>query len=398
MDQAPLPEVRDADEPPAPVPADRKIRIGKRTFTILFPELLRPLGDRDRQDLKNSIRKMGVVVPIVVDEFDGIIDGINRATLAAEVGMVGIGTDVRSHLDAEAKAALAMTLNADRRHLTPTEKKDLAESRKERIAAAADLRRRGDSQRVIAEKLKVSQTQVAADLKAATEQGCSVAPDGGLITGKDGRKTNTAKIGKGTISRYSTAGTSMNPRTSAKKKLAEEARQFIAERKREAEASTEEEALAEPETPFAEHEADPDAHCVPAPLPDARFENMTRDTERLVRDQQEARQRARADGPRPIQLADVMAEDGGVVSSDGRSYDHGEVSRLGKALWGDIYSNAIGRDRRDGFEAGFGLEGFDGDWTPAEVLEGLMTHRAKWQGFIERLDAIIALHREKWKL
>ena len=33
-----------SEEQPATAPPDRTVRIGKRTFTILFPELLRPLG------------------------------------------------------------------------------------------------------------------------------------------------------------------------------------------------------------------------------------------------------------------------------------------------------------------------------------------------------------------
>jgi hypothetical protein len=61
------------------------VRIGKDTFTILFPDLLRPLTEQERRELKDSIRKHGVRVPLIVDEHKGIIDGANRATIVAEL-------------------------------------------------------------------------------------------------------------------------------------------------------------------------------------------------------------------------------------------------------------------------------------------------------------------------
>lgn len=58
---------------------------GKKTYRVLFPALLRPLTPREYQDLKNSIRKHGLKSPVLVDEEGGILDGANRARIAAEL-------------------------------------------------------------------------------------------------------------------------------------------------------------------------------------------------------------------------------------------------------------------------------------------------------------------------
>ena len=55
------------------------------------------------------------------------------------------------------------------------------------IAREVELRRQGESQRTIAEKMGMSQKQVRRDLKEATESGVSVEPESGRITGKDGK-------------------------------------------------------------------------------------------------------------------------------------------------------------------------------------------------------------------
>ena len=150
------------------------VRIGKRTFRILFPDLLRPLGDRERQDLKNSIRKRGVIVPIVVDEFDNVIDGGNRVTLAAEVGLNGIGTEVYRDMTMEQKAALATSLNKNRRHLTPAERKSLAEERRQRESEAVALANQGMNQREIAAQTGMSQASVSRVLQQSTDASDSI--------------------------------------------------------------------------------------------------------------------------------------------------------------------------------------------------------------------------------
>src|SRR5262245_33985092 len=94
------------------------VTIRGRTFTILFPDLFRPLTGAERARLKSHIRRHGVRVPVVIDENNGVIDGINRVTIAAELGAAAIPVQVEKGLTDEQKVELAHTLNDARRHLT----------------------------------------------------------------------------------------------------------------------------------------------------------------------------------------------------------------------------------------------------------------------------------------
>lgn len=161
------------------------IRVGKKEYTVLFPDLFRQLDVRQLTQLRKSIRQRGVRVPIVVDESDGIIDGINRARIASEIGLSSIPVVVCNSLTGDGKKQLAISLNADRRHLTQQEQ---AEFRAQRIKRVAERRRNGESTRTIAEAEGVSQAQVRHDLKDATEQGCSVEPENGRVMGADGKE------------------------------------------------------------------------------------------------------------------------------------------------------------------------------------------------------------------
>jgi ParB-like chromosome segregation protein Spo0J len=144
----------------------------------------------ERAVLAASIRRhRGVKVPILVDEDHGVIDGLTRLEIAEELGLAEIPFDYCSpDLDLQAKAALALELNDARRHLDPAERKDVAENRQARIERAVSLRREGMSTREIASRTGVSQSQVVADLRAATEQGRSVEPPAGVVLGLDGRR------------------------------------------------------------------------------------------------------------------------------------------------------------------------------------------------------------------
>jgi hypothetical protein len=170
------------------------ITIGKRTFTMLFPDLLRPLTDREYQDLKNSIRKSGVQVAIVVDEHDGIIDGGNRAMIAAELQIRNVPTDIRKHLTQQQKIELALTLNGDRRHLSKSERKQLIEDRKKRIAEA---RAKGASIRTIAQQEGIDPKQVQRDLNAVKQSGVDMStpevPD--TVVGRDGKEYPAVRPG-----------------------------------------------------------------------------------------------------------------------------------------------------------------------------------------------------------
>lgn len=136
------------------------IKVGRRKFTVLFPDLLRQLTQNEMQTLKNSIRKTGVVTPVIVDEEGGVIDGINRVRIAAEVGLANIPVSLRSGLSVEQKADLAIALNDARRHLTRAERERIRKEQKVRnIAAAAS----GKSTRAIAQEEGVSKDTVHRD-------------------------------------------------------------------------------------------------------------------------------------------------------------------------------------------------------------------------------------------
>lgn len=160
------------------------IRIGKDTFTILFPDLLRPLSDAERRGLKESIeRREEVAVQVVVDEDFGVIDGGNRLTIAAEVGLDHVNYEMRTSLTLAEKRALALELNEHRRHLSADEQQAL---RQERIRKVAEDRQQGMSKRQIAAKHGVSLGQVQRDVKDAGKSG--VSPDTpATVTGRDGK-------------------------------------------------------------------------------------------------------------------------------------------------------------------------------------------------------------------
>ena len=167
---------------PAALPA---IKIGQRTFTLLFPELLRPLTDSEREALKDSIEKDGVRTPVIIDEEDQVIDGGNRVRIAAELGLPDIPVSVEYGLTHEEKVELALVLNQARRHLSPEEQQ---RAREKRVELVADLRRQGESLPSIAERTGVSVGQVQRDLeKAATLTGDKVQPESGTVKGRDGK-------------------------------------------------------------------------------------------------------------------------------------------------------------------------------------------------------------------
>ena len=136
----------------------------------LFPRL----DDATERALYESIVRFGVVVPVVVDQHGQIIDGHHRARLAAEIG-ADCPTEVREVESDEEARELARSLNADRRHLS-------VEQRREMVAA---LRQEGHSLRAIASAVGVSKSQVANDIDELSTGGQLDAPD--TIDGRGGR-------------------------------------------------------------------------------------------------------------------------------------------------------------------------------------------------------------------
>ena len=176
------------------------IQIGDRTYHLLFPDLLRPLNAAELDSLRTSIRERGVCVPVVIDESGGIIDGGNRATLAAELGLDSIPTQLVVGLDDSQKVQLAYQLNETRRQLSQADREEARKNRDRRLARIAAARAEGQSLRAIAETEGVSEKQVRADIKelqdpetphsddesaGADHSAPALSPE--KVTGKDGK-------------------------------------------------------------------------------------------------------------------------------------------------------------------------------------------------------------------
>ena len=109
------------------------------------------LSASEYEALRANIKARGILVPIVVDQDGRIIDGNNRATIAAELG-IECPREVRHVRDHEEALDLAVELNCSRRHLTQEQKRQLI---------ASEIQRRpGDSDRAIARRIGCSPTTV----------------------------------------------------------------------------------------------------------------------------------------------------------------------------------------------------------------------------------------------
>jgi N6-adenosine-specific RNA methylase IME4/ParB-like chromosome segregation protein Spo0J len=152
------------------------VSVGGRTFILVFKDLFRPLTAAERAGLRQDIEARGVVVPVVVDEGLGVIDGANRLEIAAELGFTDVPCDIRPGLTPEEKQSLALSLNENRRQLTADDRKEVA----------VRLRQQGMSYRAIGEKLGVDPMTAVRDIAESTVANSTVAlPE--RVTGKDGR-------------------------------------------------------------------------------------------------------------------------------------------------------------------------------------------------------------------
>lgn len=102
------------------------IKIGKYEFTVLFPDLPSNTTAEEDEALKRDIEQNGILAPIRVDEKLGIIDGVRRAKIAAELGLKVIPFVIHPNLSEQDKKALAITLNANRRNWSKEDKQKIA--------------------------------------------------------------------------------------------------------------------------------------------------------------------------------------------------------------------------------------------------------------------------------
>jgi ParB-like chromosome segregation protein Spo0J len=150
--------------------------------------LLPALDSATEAALRASIKRFGVLVPVVVDqETSEVVDGHNRVRIATEEGKPCPELLMELPEAPDDRAALLASLNDDRRQRMSIEQ------RREVVEA---LRADGHSTRAIASAVGVSQPTVMDDIAAAGDRSLSPAtsesqsPD--LVTGQDG-KTYPAK-------------------------------------------------------------------------------------------------------------------------------------------------------------------------------------------------------------
>jgi len=134
-----------------------------------MPENIQPFANLDAATeaaLRASIERFGVILPIVKDQHGRILDGNQRARIAAELGVFPDEITV-SVKDEDEAHEYARTLNADRRHLTPDQRREVVST----------LREQGHSFRAIAGAVGVSKSQVADDVAGLSSGGQSPQPE-----------------------------------------------------------------------------------------------------------------------------------------------------------------------------------------------------------------------------
>lgn len=97
----------------------KEIRLDGLTLYTPLRELVEPLTDTEIDALREDVRRRGrLLVPIVIDEHHGIIDGHHRADIAAELGLsrASVPVAIMPGLDTDEKQRLAVEMNTRRRH------------------------------------------------------------------------------------------------------------------------------------------------------------------------------------------------------------------------------------------------------------------------------------------
>jgi site-specific DNA-methyltransferase (adenine-specific) len=86
--------------------------------------LLPPLSPKEYEELRESIRRDGVLVPSIVDSAGNVVDGHNRERVCKELG-IDCPKVIREFASEAEKLQLAIKLNVNRRHLTGKQRREL---------------------------------------------------------------------------------------------------------------------------------------------------------------------------------------------------------------------------------------------------------------------------------
>lgn len=165
------------------------VTIGGVKFNLPFIADERPFTAAEREELKESISKHGVIVCIVCRKEDRkpgqeemVVVGATRTQVAAELGLLDIPKSHRSFKTMEDAREFNRQTSL-RRHYTREEQ---VERRAARVKKVVELRTEGKSERTIAETVGVSTAQVHRDLETAGASGEAPATPNGKVTGSNG--------------------------------------------------------------------------------------------------------------------------------------------------------------------------------------------------------------------
>ena len=90
------------------------IQLNGTVFYLPYSDLVRKLTDSEYTALRDDIAQRGVVVPVIVDEYNNVIDGHHRLRIAVELGLFP-PMEILAYLDDDEKRSLAVDLNHRRR-------------------------------------------------------------------------------------------------------------------------------------------------------------------------------------------------------------------------------------------------------------------------------------------
>lgn len=129
----------------------KTIVVGETEYTILFDDVVPPISDEEYHRLKEDIAENDILVPPIVDEHNGIIDGTNRIRAISELKRKSFQFHVRPGLKDEEKRDLAIKINAMRRQF----------SKEDRLKLAVSLRKQKYSLRRIGNILNLNHQTVS---------------------------------------------------------------------------------------------------------------------------------------------------------------------------------------------------------------------------------------------
>ena len=137
----------------------------------------RALNDDEERTLTESIKRFGVLVPVVVDHEGNIVDGHNRQRIAASLG---VPYPITALPDGASADDVAQALNLARRHLAPEERAVF-------LVQLAEL-----SNRAAAAVMGVGETTVRRDRADTAPDGAMPSPV--VRTARDGSKRRAKQL------------------------------------------------------------------------------------------------------------------------------------------------------------------------------------------------------------